>query len=133
MHRHRHRPNLVDVARIAMSDQSVRTALRETRLGEAALWGAEHATPGVMARMRRGWHAPRPGTPAADPIGAARPPDPIGAPPAAALPPIWLPDLFGPADTVFRSDTARNVLGWLPSISLDEGMRLTRAWLEANV
>ena len=56
LHRRRHRPNLVDVARIAMSDQSVRTALRETRVGEAMLWGAEHATPAVMARMRRGWH-----------------------------------------------------------------------------
>ncbi len=130
LHRHRHRPNLVDVARIAMSDQSVRTALRETRLGEAALWGAEHATPGVMARMRRGWHAGRRGGRPADRSGAL--PAPAAAP-VTGLPPAWLPDLFGPAETAFRSDTARNVLGWSPIVNLDEGMRVTRAWVEANL
>jgi nucleoside-diphosphate-sugar epimerase len=131
LHRHRHRPSLVDVARIAMSDQSVRTALRETRLGEAALWGAEHATPGVMARMRRGWHGATPGTRSSASRENMTPrPD---AAPASGLPPAWLPDLFGPANTVFRSDTARSVLGWVPRVSLDEGMRVTRDWVEANV
>jgi predicted dehydrogenase/nucleoside-diphosphate-sugar epimerase len=132
LHRRRPRPNLVDVARIAMSDQSVRTALRETRLGEAALWGAEHATPGVIARMRRGWHAPQ----AVEPRSATTTREPLAAVPTAPpepLPPVWLPDLFGPAQTVFRADTARQVLGWVPSVGLDEGMRATRAWIEANI
>jgi nucleoside-diphosphate-sugar epimerase/predicted dehydrogenase len=135
LHRHRHRPNLVDVARIAMSDQSVRTALRETRLGEAALWGAEHATPGVMARMRRGWHAARHHTLSAatqHAMGGAAP-DPDGELPAAGLPPVWLADLFGPANTAFRSDTARSVLGWGPGVNLEAGMQATRAWVEANL
>jgi nucleoside-diphosphate-sugar epimerase/predicted dehydrogenase len=130
LHRRRHRPNLVDVARIAMADQSVRTALRETRLGEAALWGAEHATPGVMARMRQGWRAN--GQATRRPVDRAD----ITAhqvPSAEGLPPIWLADLFGPARTVFRANTARQVLGWTPRVSLDEGMRETRAWIEANV
>jgi nucleoside-diphosphate-sugar epimerase len=126
LHRHRHRPNLVDVARIAMSDQSVRSALRETRLGEAALWGAEHATPGVMARMRRGWHAAQPSVPHNTTTGG-------DAGPPESLPPTWLPDLFGPAQTIFRADTAREVLGWVPKVSLDEGMRASRAWVEANI
>jgi nucleoside-diphosphate-sugar epimerase/predicted dehydrogenase len=129
LHRHRHRPNLVDVARIAMADQSLRTALRETRLGEAALWGAEHATPGVMARVRRGWHVSRPVEPHAAPF----PMTTHDARPHAALPPIWLADLFGPAQTVFRADTARQVLGWTPRVNLDEGMQATRAWVEANL
>ncbi len=130
LHRHRRRPNLVDVARIAMADQSVRTALRETRLGEAALWGAEHATPGVMARMRRGWHAnPR------RHARVAEPPDATAreAGPPAGLPPIWLSDVFGPAPTIFRADVAHQVLGWVPKVGLDEGMRASRAWVEANV
>jgi predicted dehydrogenase/nucleoside-diphosphate-sugar epimerase len=126
LHRRRPRPNLVDVARIAMSDQSVRTALRETRLGEVALWSAEHATPGVMARMRRGWHSANHRLD----IPQARPPSQTVS---STLPPVWLADLFGPAETVFRSDTARAVLGWEPRIDLSEGMRATRAWLEANL
>jgi predicted dehydrogenase/nucleoside-diphosphate-sugar epimerase len=128
LHRRRPRPNLVDVARIAMSDQSVRTALRETRLGEVALWSAEHATPGVMARMRRGWRSANhqhdvPPAPRSNQV----------AMPARPLPPAWLADVFGPAETVFRSDTARLVLGWEPRVTLDEGMRSTRAWADANV
>ncbi|MBV9328081.1 MAG: hypothetical protein JO352_30570, partial [Chloroflexi bacterium] len=131
LHHRRPRPNLVDVARIAMSDQSVRTALRESRLGEAALWGAEHATPGVIARMRRGWHAAgHAATRMAEPRGAGATKD---APVVSGLPPVWLPDLFGPAETVFRSDTARQVLGWAPRVTLDEGMQSARKWVEANV
>jgi nucleoside-diphosphate-sugar epimerase len=134
LHRHRHRPNLVDVARIAMADQSVRTALRETRLGEAALWGAEHATPGVMARMRRGWHAdPRRHARVVEPPdAAARQGGPPEGPPEG-LPPLWLSDLFGPAPTIFRADVARQVLGWAPKVDLDEGMRASRAWVAANL
>jgi nucleoside-diphosphate-sugar epimerase len=127
LHRHRHRPNLVDVARIAMADQSVRTALRETRVGEAMLWGAEHATPGVMARMRRGWHgsAPAPSRPKAQEHHAQAT--------QTNLPPVWLADLYGPAQTVFRPDAAREVLGWAPRVSLEQGMHATRAWVDENV
>jgi nucleoside-diphosphate-sugar epimerase len=122
IHRRRRRPSLMDVARIAMADQGVRTALRETRLGEAVLWSAEHATPGVMARLRRGWHAVGPrGTPQVR--GTSSIPN--------VIPPLWLADLFGPSETVFSSERARRVLGWTPRISLAEGMQTTRAWADA--
>jgi nucleoside-diphosphate-sugar epimerase/predicted dehydrogenase len=129
LHRRRHRPNLADVARIAMSDQRVRTALRDSRLGESALWVAEHATPGVMARMRRGWNP-------SNPVGARAAEKSVStttAEHAASLPPVWLADLYGPAETVFRSDTARRELGWAPRFSLEDGMRATRAWVDAVV
>jgi nucleoside-diphosphate-sugar epimerase len=127
LHRQRHRPSLVDVARIAMADQSVRTALRESRIGEAVLWGAEHAAPGVMARMRRGWHSAnhQPAQPTHSHVEA------VNA--DTSLPPLWLSDLFGPAQTVFLSKTARQVLGWEPRVSLEEGMESTRAWIDADV
>jgi nucleoside-diphosphate-sugar epimerase/predicted dehydrogenase len=130
LHEHRRRPTLVDVARVAMADAGVRATLRETRLGEAALWSAEHATPRVMARMRMGWHGQSERT---EPPVAYR-----GGPAGAAargggLPPAWLADLYGPAQTVFRSETARLVLGWAPRVSLEDGLTATRAWVEANL
>jgi nucleoside-diphosphate-sugar epimerase len=131
LHRRRHRPNLADIARIALSEQRVRTALRESRVGEAVLWGAEHATPGVMARMRRGWRSTPTRTPSPSPVSTHRAPrasDHV----SRGLPPVWLPDLFGSATTVFRSDVARGVLGWTPRVGLEDGMRSTRAWLAAN-
>jgi nucleoside-diphosphate-sugar epimerase len=128
LHRRRHRPTLVDVARIAMSDQSVRTALRETRVGEAMLWGAEHATPGVMARMRRGWHATAPA-----PRSRPEPEEHHAPATETNLPPVWLADLYGPAQSVFRSDVARDVLGWAPRVSLEQGMHATRAWVDEEV
>jgi predicted dehydrogenase/nucleoside-diphosphate-sugar epimerase len=123
LHRQRHRPSLLDVARIAMADPGVRTTLRDSRIGEAVLWGAEHATPAVMARMRRGWHS-------ADNQHAPVTQHQVTT---ETHPPEWLPDLFGPAQTVFRSDTARQVLGWSPQVSLEDGMQATRTWIEANV
>jgi nucleoside-diphosphate-sugar epimerase len=127
LHRQRRRPTLADVARVAMANQDVRTTLRETRVGGAALWSAEHATPGVIVRMRRRWHSHK--LPTGITSGAAT----VDATHGSGLPPLWLADLYGPATTVFRSDTARNVLGWIPRVSLDEGMRVTRHWVDAEL
>lgn len=42
----------------------------------------------------------------------------------------WLVDLFGPIATEYVSDRARRELGWAPRVSLAEGQKHSRAWLD---
>jgi nucleoside-diphosphate-sugar epimerase/predicted dehydrogenase len=69
--------------------------------------------------------------PAAAPAPSAPGPE-CSAPAGPVLPPAWIAQLYGPAKTRFTSAKAEAVLGWRPSVGLEEAQRLTRAWLEEN-
>ena len=45
------------------------------------------------------------------------------------LPNEWLLDLFGPSDTCFSAAKAEKDLGWKPLVSLSEGQKYCRNWL----
>ena len=47
-------------------------------------------------------------------------------------PPIWLSDLFGPAQTRFSAARARSVLGWSPVVKLADAQDITKRWLEGG-
>jgi nucleoside-diphosphate-sugar epimerase/predicted dehydrogenase len=53
---------------------------------------------------------------------------------AASAPPIlrpssWLADIFGPIEIEFSSAKARDVLGWSPRVTLEEGIQASIEWL----
>ncbi len=50
---------------------------------------------------------------------------------SAPVPPVWLAEHFGPAITRFSSEKAKKILGWSPFVSLEEGQRQTRQWLDS--
>ena len=52
--------------------------------------------------------------------------------PEHSLPPIWLSDLFGPAQTRFSALRARSVLGWSPLVKLADAQDITKRWLEGG-
>ena len=52
--------------------------------------------------------------------------------PEHSLPPIWLSDLFGPAQTRFSAARARSVLGWSPLVKLADAQDITKRWLEGG-
>jgi nucleoside-diphosphate-sugar epimerase len=116
LHHNRQRPGLLDVVRIALNNQQLRSALRQTLLGEVTLSTLDRVAPRALDRMRR-----------RRPAAFVRPPaSTIGSP----VPPVWLAELFGPARTTFASDRARRVLGWTPRVPLDAGMTATRTWVD---
>jgi nucleoside-diphosphate-sugar epimerase len=51
---------------------------------------------------------------------------------AAALPnpPVWLADIYGPIEVEYSSAKAREILGWTPMVSLDEGTEISIEWLK---
>ena len=61
----------------------------------------------------------------ADPAAASEPP------PEAV--PTWLAELYPPSTTRFSAKKAREMLGWVPRISVVEGTRLTREWWLAQL
>jgi predicted dehydrogenase/nucleoside-diphosphate-sugar epimerase len=48
---------------------------------------------------------------------------------AKGVPPLWLADIFGSFATEYSSRKAREILGWTPLVSLEEGVRASRHWL----
>src|SRR5262249_16961608 len=60
-----------------------------------------------------------------------RPLDRLGVsqPTISNTPPEWIEDLFGAHKTRFSSAKARSVLGWTPRVLLQEGQRLSVAYL----
>lgn len=44
-------------------------------------------------------------------------------------PPFWLADIFGPIEIEFSSAKARDVLGWSPRVTLEEGIQASIEWL----
>jgi nucleoside-diphosphate-sugar epimerase/predicted dehydrogenase len=56
----------------------------------------------------------------------------LQAPASAAplpRPPSWLADIFGPIEIEFSSAKARDVLGWSPVVTLEEGIQASIEWL----
>jgi nucleoside-diphosphate-sugar epimerase/predicted dehydrogenase len=53
---------------------------------------------------------------------------PASAPPTVR-PPSWLADIFGPIEIEFSSAKARDVLGWSPRVTLEEGIQTSIEWL----
>jgi predicted dehydrogenase/nucleoside-diphosphate-sugar epimerase len=47
--------------------------------------------------------------------------------------PTWLAELYPPSTTRFSAKKARDILGWAPRISVEEGTRLTREWWLARL
>jgi predicted dehydrogenase/nucleoside-diphosphate-sugar epimerase len=45
-------------------------------------------------------------------------------------PPVWLSELFGPAQTRFSAARARDTLGWSPVMKLADAQDITKRWLE---
>ena len=45
-------------------------------------------------------------------------------------PPIWLNELFGNTQTKFSAKKAEQILGWVPKISIEEGLNKTASWLK---
>jgi nucleoside-diphosphate-sugar epimerase/predicted dehydrogenase len=119
LHARRPRPSLVDVVRLAASDARLRATFRRTRFGDFCVRAVNRASPGLLARIPRG----DTGEPTRPPILRDRPVE-------APLPPEWLADLFGAADTSFSANKAHDTLGWYPRFSLDEGVAATREWLQ---
>jgi nucleoside-diphosphate-sugar epimerase/predicted dehydrogenase len=118
LHRRRPRPALRDIARLIVSDPDVRSVIRESRTGELALRAVDRVAPRVLAPLRA--------KPARQQLRTE--PTPSNRP----LPPDWLWGLFGPESTLFVADRAREVLGWTPRVSLEDGMQRTRIWLEQS-
>lgn len=116
LHRNRRRPGLLDVVRIALDTQQLRSAVRQTLLGEVTLSTLDRVAPGVLDRVRRRPLAPLRSQPVSTP--------------ATSRPPVWLADLFGPAGTAFVADRAQRVLGWAPRVTLEAGMTATRRWTD---
>lgn len=50
---------------------------------------------------------------------------------AKPMPPVWLAEVFGPSKTRFSAEKAKKILGWEPLVSLEEGQRQARLWLES--
>jgi nucleoside-diphosphate-sugar epimerase/predicted dehydrogenase len=44
-------------------------------------------------------------------------------------PPSWLADIFGPIEIEFSSAKAKDVLGWSPRVTLEEGIQASIEWL----
>jgi nucleoside-diphosphate-sugar epimerase/predicted dehydrogenase len=111
------RPSVLDLVHLMVSDQRLRSAARQTMLVDAALRAADRVAPQLLDRLKQ--------TQRVSPT--------IQHPElASTTPPEWLADLFGPAQTVFVSKKAHEVLGWTAHVPLEEGMRATTAWLCTN-
>src|SRR5262249_12628530 len=92
--------------RAAISNSEVRRELKQTMLGSLA------------SRLISGTRlVPRPAT------------DLEVSPAISHAPPEWVEDLFGAYKTRFLSEKARSVLGWMPQVPLQEGQRLSVAYL----
>lgn len=109
------RPSLLDVARVAAANQRVIDTLART----AAFELASAAAPRLIGRARRFRRASQSAVAAAPPAAAP------------ALPPDWLAEIYGPADTLYLATQARELLRWSPRIDLPAGLGQTVAWLRA--
>jgi nucleoside-diphosphate-sugar epimerase/predicted dehydrogenase len=49
--------------------------------------------------------------------------------PAILAPPSWLADIFGPIEIEFSSAKARDILGWSPMVTLENGIQASVEWL----
>jgi nucleoside-diphosphate-sugar epimerase/predicted dehydrogenase len=107
------RKGLRDVLAAAVRSSEVRSAIRETAVGEQAIRAVRRYRPSLI-----------PAAPAASPIWKREATHGRGAPAA------WLADLFGPTTSRFSAEKAGRLLGWKPRVDLAEGQRQTIEYLK---
>jgi nucleoside-diphosphate-sugar epimerase/predicted dehydrogenase len=109
----RPRKGLREVLAAAVRSSEVRSAIRETAVGQQAIRAVRRYRPSLI-----------PTPPAVPPIWKRETTNGQGAPVS------WLADLFGPTTSRFSSEKAGRLLGWTPRVDLAEGQRRTIEYLQ---
>ncbi len=108
---------LRNLAGAMAADEQVRDILKRMPLTGMGIRAAKRWAPGLLRQVK----------------GDAAPPSLLEASTAAPLPPpVWLADLFSPAQTRYSAAKAKRVLGWVPRVDLAQGQTCTVAWLEEH-
>jgi nucleoside-diphosphate-sugar epimerase len=108
------RPRWKDALRAIAADRRVREVLKTRMPTSAIIALARHLYPDIFVNS--------------NPVTTR----PNASTPDHSLPPIWLSDLFGPAQTRFSAARARSVLGWSPLVKLADAQDITKRWLEGG-
>ncbi len=105
----RSRGSVVSAVRTALRDEEVRAELRDLTITR---WLKKFVPPEVIGPSGQTFQhsTTKNGSP--------------------AVPPVWLSELFGPCGTTILSRKAEKVLGWRPRVSLEQGQRNCRAYLD---
>ena len=108
------RPTFSDLARVLANDEVMRVLTGLPVLGTLKRF-IEHRFARQYAKVQNARRAM---------LVAASPPHQL-----VWRPPSWLAEIFGPFQTRYASDKARQILGWTPRVSLEEGQRASVGWL----
>jgi hypothetical protein len=108
------RPTFSDLARVLANDEVMRVLNGLPVLGTLKRF-IEHRFARQYAKVQNARRAM---------LVAASPPHQL-----VWRPPSWLAEIFGPFQTKYSSDKARQILGWTPRVSLEEGQRASVGWL----
>jgi nucleoside-diphosphate-sugar epimerase len=108
------RPRWRDALRAIAADRRVREVLKTRMPTSAIIALARHLYPAIFVNSNPVTTQPNVSTP------------------DHSLPPIWLSDLFGPAQTRFSAARARSALGWSPLVKLADAQDITKRWLEGG-
>jgi nucleoside-diphosphate-sugar epimerase len=108
------RPTFRELLR-AMMNPEVREMCRRLPIVAAAKTFADTHFENTYARLRATFDATAPA--------------PIERHQRIANVPLWLADIFGPMTLECSSDKAKELLGWTPRVTLEEGQRVSVAWL----
>lgn len=110
-------PTLIDVLKVIATEPRVMDTIRQTSLFQSVKPITEKLAPKFMQKARKQFKQSTPLTPVKENTNLL-------------IPPAWLADLFSPTTTIFSSEKAQRILGWQPLVSLEQGQKITTAWLE---
>jgi predicted dehydrogenase/nucleoside-diphosphate-sugar epimerase len=111
------RPRWGDALRAIAADRRVREVLKTRMPTSAIIALARHLYPDIFVNS--------------NPVTIQQFVSNASAP-DHSLPPIWVSDLFGPAQTRFSAAHARSVLSWSPLVKLADAQDITKRWLEGG-